>query len=134
MNATLLHSTDKGDQVICLHSSMSSSRQWESLMKRLQHSYRVTALDLHGYGHDPELVAGTTCSLDREVEILADIMDEMDGPIHLVGHSYGGAVRHQGSTDLWPANSQPLPCMSLLSSLHFSRFQRTSRQASKSRD
>jgi pimeloyl-ACP methyl ester carboxylesterase len=86
------HSTEKGDQVICLHSSMSSSRQWEGLMNRLQHSYQVTALDLHGYGHGPELTAGTACSLDREVEALADRVDEMDGPIHLVGHSYGGAV------------------------------------------
>jgi pimeloyl-ACP methyl ester carboxylesterase len=92
MNATLIHSADKGDQVICLHSSMSSSRQWEGLMKRLQHSYRVTAVDLHGYGHGPELAAGTTFSLDREVEILTDVVDQMDGPIHLVGHSYGGAV------------------------------------------
>ena len=92
MNATLIHSADKGDQVICLHSSMSSSRQWEGLMKRLQHSYQVTAVDLHGYGHGPELAAGTVFSLDREVEIVADVVDQMDGPIHLVGHSYGGAV------------------------------------------
>jgi pimeloyl-ACP methyl ester carboxylesterase len=71
---------------------MSSSRQWEGLMKRLQHSYRVTALDLHGYGHGPELAAGTAFSLDQEIEILADVVAQMDGPIHLVGHSYGGAV------------------------------------------
>jgi pimeloyl-ACP methyl ester carboxylesterase len=92
MNATIIHSADKGDQVICLHSSMSSSRQWDGLMKRLQHSYRVTALNLHGYGHGSELTAGTACSLDQEVEALADMIDETDGPIHLVGHSYGGAV------------------------------------------
>ena len=61
-------------------------------MKRLQHSYRVTALDLHGYGHGPELTAGTAFSLDREVEILTDVVGQADGPIHLVGHSYGGVV------------------------------------------
>ena len=92
MNTTLIHPADKGDQVICLHSSMSSSRQWEGLMKRLQHSYRVTALDLHGYGDGPELAVGNEFSLDQEVKILADVVAQMDGPIHLVGHSYGGAV------------------------------------------
>jgi pimeloyl-ACP methyl ester carboxylesterase len=92
MNTTLIHPADKGDHVICLHSSMSSSRQWEGLMKRLQHSYRVSALDLHGYGHEPELAVGNGFSLDREVKILADVVAQMDGPIHLVGHSYGGAV------------------------------------------
>jgi len=92
MSTAFIDSADKGDQVICLHSSMSSSRQWEGLMHRLQHSYRVTALDLHGYGHGPELTAETAFSLDREVEILATVVDQVDGPIHLVGHSYGGAV------------------------------------------
>ena len=61
-------------------------------MNRLQDSYRVTAVDLHGYGHGSELTAGTACSLDREVETLADMVNEVNGPIHLVGHSYGGAV------------------------------------------
>jgi pimeloyl-ACP methyl ester carboxylesterase len=92
MSTTFINSVGKGDNVICLHSSMSSSRQWKGLMQRLQHSYRVTALDLHGYGHRSELAARTAPSLDREVEILADVVEQMDGPIHLVGHSYGGAV------------------------------------------
>lgn len=92
MNNTAIQPPVKGDNVICLHSSMSSSRQWDGLMKRLQHSYQITALDLHGYGDGPQLAAGMALSLDQEVEILADTVAEMDGPIHLVGHSYGGAV------------------------------------------
>jgi len=92
MNNIAIHPPAKGDNVICLHSSMSSSRQWDGLMNRLQNSYRVTAVDLHGYGDGPKLTTGTAFSLDREVEILADTVAEMDTPIHLVGHSYGGAV------------------------------------------
>jgi pimeloyl-ACP methyl ester carboxylesterase len=92
MSTATEHSADKVDQVICLHSSMSSSRQWKGLMTRLQHRYRVTAVDLQGYGPGPELAAASTFSLDREVANLVAMVDEMDGPIHLVGHSYGGAV------------------------------------------
>ena len=92
MNTTFIQSADTGDNVICLHSSMSSSRQWDGLVQLLQHSYRVIALDLHGYGNGPEWTEGTALSLDREVALLADLIDELDGPIHLVGHSYGGAV------------------------------------------
>jgi len=92
MSHSVIHPSEIGDNVICLHSSMSSSRQWDSLMKRLQHRYRVTALDLHGYGNGAELTAEAALSLGREVEILGQLVDEMDGPIHLVGHSYGGAV------------------------------------------
>jgi pimeloyl-ACP methyl ester carboxylesterase len=92
MDTTFIQSTNKGDNIICLHSSMSSARQWDGLMQRLQYTYRVTALDLHGYGKAPQWETGTVFSLDREVELMANLVSELDGPIHLVGHSYGGAV------------------------------------------
>jgi len=92
MNTPFTQSANRGDNVICLHSSMSSSRQWEGLVQRLQHTYNVITPDLLGYGNATQWAAGVAPSLDREVELLADIVDELDGPIHLVGHSYGGAV------------------------------------------
>jgi pimeloyl-ACP methyl ester carboxylesterase len=52
----------------------------------------VIALDLHGYGNGPEWVGGAAFSLDREVALLDDLVDTLDGRVHLVGHSYGGAV------------------------------------------
>ena len=81
-----------GENVICLHSSLSSSRQWQSLETRLQKSYRVTAVDLHGYGHGPLQSAGPVNSLASEVALLNDLFEQQQGPIHLVGHSYGAAV------------------------------------------
>lgn len=92
MNRAFTLSANRGDNVICLHSSMNSSRQWDGLIQRLQHSYNVIAPDLLGYGNAPQWAAGAAPSLDQEVERLADLVNELDGPIHLVGHSYGGAV------------------------------------------
>lgn len=92
MAHTYFRSAGTGDSVICLHSSMSSSRQWDGLTNRLQPTCRVIAPDLHGYGNGPEWVGGPAFSLDREVVLLEDLIDTLDGPVHLVGHSYGGAV------------------------------------------
>jgi len=92
MATTFIKSVGNGENVICLHSSMSSSRQWQDLMQRLQHSFRVIALDLHGYGAGPDWAVGAVPTLGQEVELLAGLINELDGPIHLVGHSYGGAV------------------------------------------
>jgi len=92
MAHTYFRSAGTVDSVICLHSSMSSSRQWDGLANRLQQACRVIALDLHRYGNGPEWIDGPAFSLDREVALLDDLVDTLDGPIHLVGHSYGGAV------------------------------------------
>jgi pimeloyl-ACP methyl ester carboxylesterase len=92
MAHTFFRSAGTGDNVICLHSSMSSSRQWDGLTNRLQPACRVIAPDLHGYGNGPEWIGGPAFSLDREVALLDDLIDTLDGPVHLVGHSYGGVV------------------------------------------
>jgi len=92
MANTFSNSAGTGDNVICMHSSMSSSRQWDGLANRLQQACRVIALDLHRYGNGPEWIDGPAFSLDREVALLDDLVDTLDGPIHLIGHSYGGAV------------------------------------------
>jgi len=85
-------SADTGDTVICLHSSMSSSRQWDGLVTRMHPHFRVIALDLHGYGSGPRWAGGPAFGLDREVALLDGVIDALHGPVHLVGHSYGGAV------------------------------------------
>jgi pimeloyl-ACP methyl ester carboxylesterase len=77
--------------VVALHCSLSSGRQWEPLSAALSHSHRVIAPDISGYGgtplpmHEPATLAG-------EVEFLQQQLEAVPGPMHLVGHSYGGAI------------------------------------------
>jgi pimeloyl-ACP methyl ester carboxylesterase len=68
------------ETVILLHSSASSGAQWRSLAGRLSARYRVLTPDFHG------------ASLADEAAMVRGLMQRAGGPVHLVGHSYGGAV------------------------------------------
>lgn len=81
-----------GPVVVCLHSSTSSSKQWNTLTELLSHSYQVIAPDLYGYGDSPDWNIDQTLSLGDELDLLRPVLDEICGPFHLIGHSYGAAV------------------------------------------
>ena len=94
---------------LLLHSSAASHRQWRLLIEQMTPRWRVLAPDLVGYGGTPvpstAAVRGPT--MDDEVALLAALLDQVDGPVHVVGHSYGGAV----ALDL--ARARPLQVASL---------------------
>jgi pimeloyl-ACP methyl ester carboxylesterase len=77
--------------VICLHSSAATGRQWQPLVERLAPYARVVAPDLHGHGDGPPW-RGDGDILAADAELVAALARESDGPVHLVGHSWGGAV------------------------------------------
>jgi len=52
----------------------------------LAEAYTLVMPDLPGHGHSP---AQGRVSADRDALLIADLFDR---PVHLVGHSYGGAV------------------------------------------
>jgi pimeloyl-ACP methyl ester carboxylesterase len=90
--------------VIALHCSLGSGRQWGRLAEELGEDYRVIAPDLSGYGSNrarPLL----PMTLADEVAQLEDQIDQAAGPIHLIGHSYGGAVALKMATT-WPYASR----------------------------
>ena len=79
------------ETVVPLHSSGSSSRQWSALIERLSPSYDMRAVDLHGHGAQPAWPGRQPLALADEVTLVEPILREA-GPVHLVGHSYGGVV------------------------------------------
>lgn len=78
--------------VVCLHASASSGRQWQPLGRRLAGRYRVLSPDLYGAGHSPPWSAGRDLTLADEVALLEPVIRDAGETVHLVGHSYGGAV------------------------------------------
>jgi pimeloyl-ACP methyl ester carboxylesterase len=80
--------------LLLLHSSGASHRQWRQLIAQIGDSRRVLAPDLFGYGDPPRAhpAAAPRAILQDEMDLLGALLLQVDGPVHVVGHSYGGAV------------------------------------------
>ena len=82
---------------MALHCSLGSGRQWKTLADELGRSHQFFAPDISGYG-------ANSCALDlpltlaEEVRCLSGTLNDAEGPIHLVGHSYGGAIAFKIAT------------------------------------
>ncbi len=77
--------------VIALHCSLSSGRQWDRLAQELGSRHQVIAPDISGYGDNAGSSALPT-TLAEEIDALSPRIGENNGPLHIVGHSYGGAL------------------------------------------
>lgn len=84
--------TGSGESVVLLHASASSSAQWQSLTEALQARCRVLAPDLYGYGETDPWPGYGPFALADEAALAEAVLPPGREPIHLVGHSYGGAV------------------------------------------
>jgi pimeloyl-ACP methyl ester carboxylesterase len=83
--------------VIALHCSLGSGRQWTKLTEALGPTHRVFAPDVAGYGDHPRPL-DFPLTLADEVAFLLDRIGAGAGPVHLVGHSYGGAIAFKMAT------------------------------------
>lgn len=81
---------DGGIPVVALHSSASSKSQWENLTRDLAGQYEVHALNLPGYGSS--VSRGTQSGMVAVAEPVLAQIEQLQTPVHLVGHSFGGAV------------------------------------------
>ncbi len=54
--------------------------------------------ELRAHGHEVRVVQNPTVSLAGDAASTRDVLDQADGPVVLVGHSYGGAVITEAGT------------------------------------
>jgi pimeloyl-ACP methyl ester carboxylesterase len=84
-----------GEPILFLHSTGSSSRQWYPFAEMLRGRFQAVAPDLCGYGGTSRWPGTERFGLANEVALVTALIDRLGKPMHLVGHSYGGAVALQ---------------------------------------
>jgi pimeloyl-ACP methyl ester carboxylesterase len=80
--------TDAKPTIVLVHGAFADASSWNGVIERLQHQgYTVVAPanPLRGVGADSAY--------------LASVLNQVDGPVLLAGHSYGGAVITTAATD-----------------------------------
>lgn len=82
----------QGEPVVLVHSSVSGNRQWRALGDALADRYRVLAINLFGYGDTTAWPGNTSQSLYAQASLIFALPGVADGPLHLVGHSFGASV------------------------------------------
>lgn len=82
----------EGQPVVLLHCSAASGAQWQPLRAVLAPRFRAAAPDLYGYGAGAAWPGPGPLTLAAEAAPVAALIERCGEPVHLVGHSYGGAV------------------------------------------
>lgn len=82
----------EGQPVVLIHSSVSANRQWRALTEALRDRYRVLAINLFGYGRTTPWPASASQSLYAQAQLVLALCEDLGTPVHLAGHSFGGAV------------------------------------------
>lgn len=83
---------ESGSPVVLIHSTGMSSQQWKRLAARLSTSHRVLLPDLIGYGESSSWPRDAVFHWHLDVLGVEALLDTLDEPAHVVGHSYGGLV------------------------------------------
>jgi len=86
-----IRSVGQGPTVVLFHSSGSSGRQWDGLMTALHSRFRLHAVDLYGHGSTPAWMGAQRMRLEDDLALVQPLLASAT-PVHLVGHSYGGAL------------------------------------------
>lgn len=90
MSGLPVHGRGSGPPALLLHGAGMSSRQWRSLTARLSPAHRVLAPELSRRGDTAS--RDDAPSFARDLDACAELLERVDAPTHVVGHSYGGRL------------------------------------------
>ena len=79
-----------GPPILCLHGMGKTAHTWDAVASELAERFTVVAVDLPGHGASPCPDDPTAFTRDTALADIDEILDTLDGPAVLVGHSLGG--------------------------------------------
>jgi pimeloyl-ACP methyl ester carboxylesterase len=92
--------TGEGPTVVLVPGSCSTGAAWRPIIAHLRDGFRCVTTSLLGYGGTAERRSRNDAKIADEADIVEDVIRHSGGPVHLVGHSFGGlsalavAMRH----------------------------------------
>jgi pimeloyl-ACP methyl ester carboxylesterase len=93
MNTTaIFHAGQAKPTVIALHCSGASGQMWRRLGDTLGERYALITPDLIGSGSAAPWSGAGNFSASDEAAHTVRMIDAIEAPVHLVGHSYGGGI------------------------------------------
>ncbi|MEX2599037.1 MAG: alpha/beta fold hydrolase, partial [Dehalococcoidia bacterium] len=76
-----------GPNLVVVHGTSADHTRWRPVLPMLEEHFTVCAMDRRGRGASGD--APGEYVLEREYQDVAAVCDALDGPVHLLGHSYG---------------------------------------------
>jgi pimeloyl-ACP methyl ester carboxylesterase len=92
--------TGEGPTVVLVPGSCSTGAAWRPMMSHWNGAFRCVTTSLLGYGRTAERRTADNADISLEAEMIEAVIRRAGGPVHLVGHSFGGlsgvavALRH----------------------------------------
>jgi pimeloyl-ACP methyl ester carboxylesterase len=84
--------TGDGPTIVLVPGSCSTGAAWRPVMAAWENRFRCVTTSLLGYGGTAERRTPHDPSIWHEVGALEAVIRKAGGPVHLVGHSFGGLV------------------------------------------
>jgi pimeloyl-ACP methyl ester carboxylesterase len=78
-----------GPAIVFVPGSWGTRSAWRDVIEGLRGRFRIITTSLLGYGGTTERRTATHASIESEAEM---VIQRAGGPVHLVGHSFGGEV------------------------------------------
>jgi pimeloyl-ACP methyl ester carboxylesterase len=121
-----------GPTLVLVPGSCSTGVAWRPMVDAWNGAFRTVTTSLLGYGGTAERRTARDPSIDYEAEIVEMVIARAGGPVHLVGHSFGGitalAVALRGRVELASLSVLEAPAAGLLHEFgeeeHYRSFRR----------
>jgi pimeloyl-ACP methyl ester carboxylesterase len=81
-----------GPTIVLVPGSCSTGAAWRPVIANWDGQFRCITTSLLGYGRTTERRTAEDPGISHEAEMLEAVIRQADGPVHLVGHSFGGLV------------------------------------------
>ena len=82
----------EGPAVLFLPGSYSTAAAWRQIQKQMEPRWRIVNTSLCGYGETTDSRSEQDFDMKHEVKLVESLAAHIGQPVHLVGHSFGGAV------------------------------------------